>query len=186
LNGNKDIINQYDIHGKDLLEKAMTRNYTVKYFCLLYGFEHLVFQKRFVDNIFHELSCSLDKERYDNSSKTKEEVMKLWLKYCPYIEVIDIRSQRLESIPDEVYSLTNLKELMICGNYLKGILPKIKHLKTLKKIGFCGMEHVFHIPHEIGELKDTLIDVCISSRFRYSGVKTRKELQTLLPKTYFH
>jgi hypothetical protein len=45
----------------------------------------------------------------------------------------------------------------------------------------------FYLPPEIGELKDTLIDVCVDlSDFTYTGIETLDELQRILPNAELH
>lgn len=66
--------------------------------------------------------------------------------------ILDLSSQGLKKIPDDVFGQTNLEELNISYNQINGaIQAEIKHLKNLKVLN-AGNNDMTGVPAEIGQL----------------------------------
>ena len=168
-------------------ENLLNQNYLNKHLATINGFGKHIRVNRFSENLFKELSQKLPSSFFDNSSQSRNQVLKLWVQTYQNVNTIDVRSSQLTELPEEIYELKNLKKLMICGNKIRGFSPKIAQLTALEEIGFCYMAENFYIPPEIGALKETLKSACIDlSDYAYSGIESVDKLQQLLPKTKLH
>jgi hypothetical protein len=188
LKNNSDLLNCFNQNDKNLLDEVISRNYTTQYFCIHYDFKLLINNNKIETSLFYDLKRDLPSEIYDDSSATKYNILKLFIQSLRNIESIDIRRQKLKKLPEEIYDCSNLKALKICSNPISTFSARIKELKQLQSLCFCGIEAPFHISKEILDMKNTLKEICVEKyRFKekYIGVSSFEELEKLLPFTTF-
>ena len=89
------------------------------------------------------------------------------------ISTLFVDVEDLETIPEDIYALKNLKELFIQHNSLKEISPQIKRLKHLKNICFTDNK-LESLPNYISELNE----------LRVLGIHNNPTLQKL-PSGFF-
>lgn len=68
-------------------------------------------------------------------------------------ESLNLNKLGLTEIPEEVYSMKNLKVLRLYGNKIDSISPRIQELTNLEKL-YIGKNKLTHFPPEIGQLKN--------------------------------
>ena len=69
-----------------------------------------------------------------------------------YMTVLKLSSIQLINLPSEIFILYNLKELIVCNNFIKIIPPDIGKLKNLNILDISN-NHITSLPPTIGKLK---------------------------------
>ena len=193
LKGNPDLLALSSEKERAKIESAMTRNYTTKHFCLCFGFSNLVNETKIDTDFFKEIKKNLSKEQRLTYYKSDSKALKLWIdsnkETLVQLSLADFSRKdkiKITSLPESFYKIEQIKVLYACWSSLKGFSPSINKLKNLTDIGFCGIKNTFHIPPEIGELRESLKNACIGSYDNCTGVSTREALAELLPNTAFN
>lgn len=70
-------------------------------------------------------------------------------------KLLDLSNLGLTSLPDELWTLTHLKELSLSNNQLMNLPPKIGNLVSLTKLGLRGNQ-LMSLPPEIGKLTNLM------------------------------
>jgi Leucine-rich repeat (LRR) protein len=96
----------------------------------------------FLLSILPVIICS--SQRYTSLDKALENIKG--------IRILDLSKDGLNEIPQEVFQLVNLEELILFKNKIKQIPPQIKDLKRLKWLALSRNE-IESLPPEIGDLK---------------------------------
>ncbi len=79
--------------------------------------------------------------------------------------VLNLRSMRLDMLPEDIWQLKNLKELAISGNQLTELSSKIGQLTNLNVLDLAGNE-LDSLPSEIGQLKNLGMLLLYSNKLR--------------------
>ena len=120
---------------KILLGLLMNGKNTILIFLLILSFQ---VNAQILDSI--SLSTEYEYKSLDEALKNPEKVYKLTLK-----------RKRLDEIPKEIFTLTNLQELNLKKNKIKKIPKEIGSLRNLQKLNLSQNKLIF-LPKEIGML----------------------------------
>ena len=99
------------------------------------------------------------------------------------LEILEINCCGFEKIPEPVFELANLKELIIknsgCYESLISISPKIEQLEKLEKLEILGNKKLNYLPKEIGQLQQLKELIIKENELKFIPESIRDKLDKL-------